>query len=470
VSLRTRLLLASGYVVTLVLIAFAVPLAANLRDRVGDEVREQARNQADVLAASVPELVRDRRVADLGVLARRAGAAARGRVVIVDRAGRVLADSAGAGTRGASYRTRPELAAALAGRRVQEQRHSQELGADLLATAAPVFRAGRVVGGVRLTQSVSAVDDALRETVLGILAVGIVVLLAALGVAYVLARTITQPIERLRAAAERVAGGDLDARAAVEGGEEQRSLARSFNTMTERVGRSLRAQGEFVADASHQLRTPLTGLRLRLDEARHAPDRASLGAELDAAQREVERMAQTVEELLVLSRTGERDAPASVVEVGEAAEDARLRWASAAAAEGVRLELAQADAGERVWCARPDLDRALDAVIENAILYAPAGTTVTIRPVGSAIDVLDEGAGLQDGEEEEVFARFHRGSVGRAGPAGTGLGLPIARELMRCWQGDADLRNRPEGGARASLRLPPFTGTLPGEAYRAADA
>ena len=114
-----------------------------------------------------------------------------------------------------------------------------------------------------------------------------------------------------------------------------------------------------------------------------------------------------------------------------------------------------------MWCARADVERALDAVIENAIRYGAGGRTVTIRAVDSAIEVLDEGIVLADGEEDEVFERFYRGSAGRSGPSGTGLGLPIARELMRCWHGDAELDNRPGGGARATLRLPPFTGTLP---------
>ena len=115
----------------------------------------------------------------------------------------------------------------------------------------------------------------------------------------------------------------------------------------------------------------------------------------------------------------------------------------------------------QVWCARADLERALDAVIENAILYGAGGRTVTLRAMDSSIEVLDEGVGLAYGEEEQVFDRFQRGSAGRAGPTGTGLGLAIARELMRWWNGDATLDNRPEGGARATLRLPPFTGSLP---------
>jgi signal transduction histidine kinase len=98
-------------------------------------------------------------------------------------------------------------------------------------------------------------------------------------------------------------------------------------------------------------------------------------------------------------------------------------------------------------------------VLENAVHYTPPGGHVTVRASGAAIEVLDDGPGLAAGEEDEVFARFHRGRAG--GAPGTGLGLPIARELMRAWGGDAALANRPEGGTRATLTAQPFAGSFP---------
>jgi signal transduction histidine kinase len=462
-SLRTRLLFALGYLVVLVTIAFAVPLALNIRDRAGEEVREGARRQIGVLAAGASEPVATRSVRDLRQLARAAAQAARGRVVIVDRRGGVLADSEGAAARGSAYATpqRPELEAALQGRRVQTERASDTLAEEILASAEPVYSGGRVVGAVRLTQSVDAVNNRVNRTMFGILAVGLAVLLVALVVAFLLARGIALPITRLDDVAQRVAAGDLDARAPVQGSREQRSLATSFNAMTTRLGRTVSAQKEFAADASHQLRTPLTGLRLRLEEARAADDRAALEHELDAGLREVDRIAETVDELLVLSRTGERDTPGELLDLAEAVQAAGRRWTPTAAAHDLALHVDATAPTQPVWCARADLDRALDAVIENAILYGAGGRRVTIRAGGSAIEVLDEGAGLAAGEEQALFRRFQRGRAGAAAPNGTGLGLAIARELMRCWEGDAELSNRTEGGARATLSLPPFTGPLP---------
>jgi signal transduction histidine kinase len=461
-SLRARLLIALGYLVALVIVAFAVPLGLNLRDRVGSEVRADARTQANVLAAGVGRLIQTRDEERLGDVAATVGEAARARVVIVDRRGTVLADTAESGAIGADFSSRPELAATLRGRRFQDQRRSETLDAEILATAAPVFAGGRVAGAVRLTQSVDAVDAAVRRTVAGIAAVGLTALLAALLAAFLLARGITRPIERLGAAADRISSGDLDARATVEGSREQRLLARSFNLMTERLARALRAQTEFVADASHQLRTPLTGLRLRLEEARASADRDEARRHLDAGLRELDRMSHTIDDLLILSRTGEREEPGEEIDLAEAVADARRRWARTAAAREIALSVETGAAGA-VWASRADLDRAVDAVLENAIHYTPVGGHVTVRAAGAAIEVLDDGPGLAPGEEDEVFARFHRGRAGRAGARGTGLGLPIARELMRCWGGDAVLTNRPGGGASATLTARAFTGSFPSD-------
>ena len=94
----------------------------------------------------------------------------------------------------------------------------------------------------------------------------------------------------------------------------------------------------------------------------------------------------------------------------------------------------------------------LDALIENALRYGGDEVTVVARPGG--LEVLDRGPGLEPGELDAVFDRFHRGAAGRSGPAGTGLGLAIARELARRWGGDVELTNRPGGGAAARISVP----------------
>ena len=197
------------------------------------------------------------------------------------------------------------------------------------------------------------------------------------------------------------------------------------------------AQRDFVADASHQLRTPLTGLRLRLEEAAATADGPAL-EQIDGALGEVDRLSGVVTELLVLERGGRGaaarrgDRPA-----GRGATGGRAYPASTSSCPG---------SSSVVRCTVDDLDRILDALIENAIHYGPPGRGSRCVVAPGRLEVADEGPGLAPGEEETIFARFHRGAVGRASRRrGTGLGLAIARELA-----GALARRRRAGQRRAA--------------------
>jgi two-component system, OmpR family, sensor kinase len=435
-----------------------VPLAVSLRDRVDAEVRGQARSQADVVAASASELLGPADRAGLRRLVQISADSVRGRVIVVDRHGRLLADSAGEPA-GRSYASRPEVRAALHGRGEQITRSSETLGASILATSVPVLSNRRIDGAVRVTQSVAAVNRAVRTSILDLAALAGVVLLLGMAAGAVVAQQIARPIRRLDRAARRVATGDLDTAVAIEGSTEQRSLAHAFNEMTQRIKRLLRVQQDFVADASHQLRTPLTGLRLRLEGlADRFRGQDSTAAELEAGLREIDRLSLIVDELLILSRAGEHELPAERADLGDAARRAAERWRRSAGERSIELELCDGGEPAHTWCATLDLDRSIDALLENALRYSPRGSTVTIGAGPGLVEILDRGPGLEPGEEEAVFDRFSRGSAGRRGPGGTGLGLPIARELTRQWGGDVTLSNREGGGTRASIRLPADSG------------
>jgi len=308
---------------------------------------------------------------------------------------------------------------------------------------------------VRVTQSIASVNRAVWKTIGGLALIGAVVLLLGLTAGAVIAGQVARPLRRLNVAVRRIAHGDLEARAPVEGSSEQRSLATSFNEMTERLAGALKSQRRFVGDASHQLRTPLTGLRLRIEEAQAVGVSPAAERELDEGLREVDRLSEMVDELLVLSRAGERPSVAAEpVELAGAADRAVERWRAAAEQRDVAVLRRVDERPGTIESYGTDVDRALDSLVENAVQYSHAGGEVEVGVVGGVLEVLDRGRGLEPGEEATVFDRFHRGRAGRSGPSGTGLGLAIARELARRWGGEAALAPRAGGGVRATLSYP----------------
>jgi methyl-accepting chemotaxis protein len=230
-SLRLRLLAAFAYVLVLVLVALEIPLALSLSSRVDAEVRAQAAAQAQVVAAAAS--ARIDRPAELRRVVRNAARELGARVLVVDLRGRLLVDSGG--VEGVSYRSRPEIQEALAGRTAQGTRHSDTLGEDLLFTAVPVLDEGERVGAVRVTQSVEAVGDRVRRNVLVLVGVGLIALALGLALAWVLAGSLSRPLRALAHTARRIERGELDARAEVSGATEQREVALAFNDMTERL-------------------------------------------------------------------------------------------------------------------------------------------------------------------------------------------------------------------------------------------
>ncbi len=451
-SLRLRLLAGFAYGFILILVALEVPLALNLARRVDAEVKNDAAGQAHIVAAQASGSMGDR--PQLRRLAEQAAAELGARVIIVDRAGLLRADSANQPVR--SYASRPEVQTALAGRTDQGKRLSATLGEELLFTTVPVTSGGATVGAVRVTQSVAAVNDQVRRSVLALAAIGGAALVLGLVLAWFLADSLSRPLRKLARTARRVEEGDLEARAEMTGPSEQREVALAFNDMTERLSTVLAAQREFVANASHQLRTPLTGLRLRLESAGAKAESPELERELAAAEQEVERLARLLNTLLMLAREGQAPATGKLVSLGLASKHAHERWEARSEQGGHRLKLTQ---GEDVvaHASQEDLAIVLDNLIENALHYSPRDAAVTIEfgrdGAEAYLAVLDEGPGLAEGEEKALFERFARGSAS-GGASGTGLGLAIVQTLAQRWGGRASLGNRPEGGARAEIRLP----------------
>ena len=455
-GLRMRLLAAFAYVLVLVLVALALPFALTLSNRVETEVEAQALSQAHLIAASVTGRLDE--PGALREIVRRAGDDVEARVVVVGTDGRLIADSAGSGLVGASYADRPEIRAVLAGGTVEQgRRRSETLDEELLYAAVPVVEEGQRAGAVRVTRSVAPVQERVRRDRLAVGGIAAAALTLGLALAWLLAGSLARPLRGLATTARRVGGGELAARAEVTGSTEHRDVATAFNDMAARLGRVLDAQREFVANASHQLRTPLTGLRLRLEAAALRADDPELERDLAAAEREARRLSQLLTALLALAREGGEPVAPRPVDLAAEAELACERWRAEAEQDGRRLVCH----GPGTACAaasEDDVAIILDNLVENALRYSPTGTDVEIvwsaQGDDAAIAVLDRGPGFAADEVEQVFERFARGSAGRAGASGTGLGLAVVRTLARRWGGEATVAERPGGGARVEVTLP----------------
>ncbi len=339
-------------------------------------------------------------------------------------------------------------------------------GADLRVITAP----GPDGGVIQIARSLSSIDDLLSNlrTVL------FLVTMAGIAISALIARAIANrmlaPVSRLSEAAEHVsATEDLSARIEVRGEDEVAQLGNRFNTMLGRLERSRRAldsahseQRQLIADASHELRTPVTALRTNIEllSRGEALGEHERGRVLDAASSQSEELGGLIGDLMDLARG---EAPNETVEpvplddlVGEAVARARLH------APDVAFEL---DAQPCVVEAAPErIARALNNLLDNAAAHAgggPVEVDVAELPasddgVGEArVSVRDHGPGLSAGEETRVFDRFYRGRDGRVRP-GSGLGLAIVKQVAESHGGSVGAGSAPDGGAVFELFLPSF--------------
>jgi signal transduction histidine kinase len=425
-----------------------------------------ARNQVAVLTsgverdatvlAGVAEDALERGVpTDLDAVVRRYDERTNGRVVIVDDQGISVADSDPPAPGRRDFSTRAEFATALSGRVATGTRYSDTLGQRLLYVAVPVASGGAVHGAVRITYPTTEVDRRVARNWLLLAAVAAVVLAAATLASFLIARSVGRPLRRLQRTASALADGRLSARADVDAGPpEVRAVAATFNTMAARLEQLVTSQRAFVADASHQLRTPLTALRLRLENLEPAVA-GDAAADLVAAIDETERLGRLVEGLLTLART--EGAQADMVEV-DAVEVLRNRhdtWRPVTADRDVTLSLDVASLPP-VAAAPGVIDQALDNLIANAVDVAPAGSVITLsaRRISDRVElhVIDQGPGMTEAQRRRAFDRFWRSGSGDHG--GFGLGLPIVQRLVTASGGAVELRATPGSGVDAVITLP----------------
>jgi signal transduction histidine kinase len=440
-SLRARLTVVATALVAVALLAGTVLVLVALQRSLIAALDESARQRARDVAMLV----------DSGQLPNPIPVAAGTPLVqVVDSEDRVVAASTG-GDRLVPILLPDDVAAVRDGdvRTIDGSRLG--LSGELRVVGEP---AGEEPQTVLVAMSLSEVEGSL-QVVRTAMVVGAPLLVAGFGlVCWLLVGSALRPVAELRRGAEEIATTRPARRLPVPAADDEvRRLAVTLNDMLERLERSSARQRSFVADAAHELRSPLTAIRAQLEVARAHPGEADWEAVSADSLADVERLSQLVDDLLILTRVEERGArpPVGEVDLASVADDVVARTVSGVAVRrtGADELVVRADGGA--------LARIVANLVDNAVRYATTTVTVDVRDGmggGGVVSVADDGPGIPAAQRERVFERFTRLDDARSrAVGGAGLGLAIVRELARSQGGDVTLEDNAPG-LRAVVRLP----------------
>jgi signal transduction histidine kinase len=419
-------------VVALVVFSFDYPLVRYLSNVERDRIVTSMERDAYVLAG------RTSRTAVVGGAANRQAAQAllsefstdhTETAAIIDSAGFLVASTDAESRPGTSYMNRPEVKAAIAGEFASGVRESVTLGGSIVYVSVPIVFGDQVLGAVRLTTPKSEIDEEVDEQIRRLVIAAVVSLVFAAAVAIGLSSLLIRPVNALRRNIDEIAEGKLDTKVVVGGPGEIRHLSRAFARMSERVQNMLERQRSFAGDAAHQLRSPLTSIRLRLEQALNSVESGPTKAHLEAAMADTDRMANLTENLLRLARTAGAELPHEDIELASELERVVDQWVPLA--EESEIELRLGDRPVRtVRTSSLALSEILSNYVDNAISYSPPNSTITVSartvPGGTEIIVADQGSGMSDEDRARAFDRFWRGANDTRG---TGLGLAIVAQL-----------------------------------------
>ncbi|KRD19472.1 MULTISPECIES: sensor histidine kinase [unclassified Streptomyces] len=430
---------------SMLLVLAVVPLGVSLTARERVAFRDNQRAATRVIAAAAEEHLSDHKSAaavrgELAAAARSGDCAA-----VYDAAGHLVASTPCTAARGED--AQELVTRVLAG---QEPEGPEDEGR--LLTAEPAGEIRQPAGAVVLARSATPLHARVTAIWGWSAVIGVAGLAASVLLSIRLARWVSRPLSTLDSTARRLGEGALDERADVgDGPPEVRRLAATFNTMAARTEALVHGHRAVIADVSHQLRTPLTALRLRLDVL-SAGAEGDTAAELAAAQQEVARLSRLVDGLLAVARAEQATPRPDAVRVREVVAERVAAWSPVAEERDIRLTAPEGPAPTAALGAG-HVEQILDNLIANAVEAVPGGGSVTVglrTAQGScSVRVIDDGPGMSDEAKAVAFRRF-----GNTEARGTGLGLAIVHRLVTVNGGTARLEDTPGGGLTVVLDLP----------------
>jgi signal transduction histidine kinase len=361
--------------------------------------------------------------------------------------------------------TSAQVAAALAGQTVhmwQEEPH------DGLLVLRPAYSGSQVVGATAVRRAAEPLNQQIAGLWLGLGLTGLAAIALATTLSIALARWVGRPLRRLDATADRLGAGELTVRApTLRGPPETRHLAATFNDMAGRLEALIGSHRTLVADISHQLRTPLAALRLRLELLHDDVDSTAAG-ELDGALGEIARLSRLVDGLLAVARA-ENTQPAPVpVDLAQLVSERVAVWSPLAQERQIQL---LASCGHAIVAATPGhLEQVLDNLLANALDVTPAKGQITVS-VGRhhdrvRLEVVDSGPGMTSAQRDQAFRRFWTQPADslsgegrpRDSSSSSGLGLAIVHRLITVDGGTIQLTNTPGLGLAVQIDLHAATG------------
>jgi signal transduction histidine kinase len=400
--MRRRIVIAIVSVTTLAVILFAVPLAVALANLYREEevirLERAAAETSEVLPRTFP---RTADAVDLPRLGER-------RVALYSRAADRIT---GPGPRRGDRVVREALRGDV---------RDAEVG-DSLVVGSPVTRSGRVVGAIRVETASSVVTDRTWNAILVMSGIAALVIAISAAIAIWVARRLTRPVERLARDAVRLGEGDFTVHTEPSGVPELDAVSIALGSTADRLDQMLTRERTFSEDASHQLRTPLTGLRVTLEAATLDPS-ADRGLVLGNALEQVDRLEQTIDDLLTLARGRPTEHPP--LELAPILANLDHDWKRPLAADSRALLVVSDPNLPRPEVSDRTLRQILDVLVDNAWHHGAGTVAVRARRVASGvvIEVSDEGEGIR-GNVEAIFERRAPGA------AHHGIGLALARSL-----------------------------------------
>jgi signal transduction histidine kinase len=320
---------------------------------------------------------------------------------------------------------------------------------------------GYLLAVVEVSRSTSGMQALLSTLRLVLLAAGSLTVVSALIASLLLARRMTRPLVEMESATQAIAKGDFARRLAVTSADEMGRLAASINQMAADLARLEASRREFITKISHDLRTPLTGIKgfvVNLQDI--APD--DMQSSLATMEEQTDHLIRLVNDLLTLSRfqRGQLHLRCTETDLAAVASSALALASERAQRFGVRVTLELPDDLPPVYGDAGRLQQVILNLVDNALRAVPAGGNVQVGVTSTesevCLSVCDDGRGLTAEEAARAFEPYHSGPGG-----GSGLGLTIAREIVAAHNGHIWLRARSGGGAEAGFALPQGTGPRP---------